>query len=420
MSRIIENPDNVRRAEIVVGIPSYKESDSIGFVVEQVDAGLQKYFHKQDSVIINVDNNSPDDTKGAFFKSKTRSSKMYISTAKGLKGKGRNIRNLFEAGVEFGAKAIVMVDADLLSITPQWIQYLIEPIYFDHDYVIPIYVRHKYDGTITNNIAYPLTRVLYGMRTRQPIAGDFGFSGRLARAFLAEKTWTDNVSEFGIDIWMTTIAIARGFKICQAFMGASKTHRTKDPGAHLGPMFYQVVGTIFSMAVDFEYLWKYSAESLPTNIFGFGLGVKEEPEAVDVDTVRLHKSFIEGVIKHWKIWTTVIAPLNLEDLQQLKGVAVDKVKMPADLWARVLFDYIVAFRDELVDRDNLLMSLIPIYYIRTLGFVNDTRDMNTKEAEDFLEEECRIMEKEIYYLIAKWNQTPRKDGIPSIAQYLVK
>lgn len=420
MSRIIENPDRVKRAEIVVGIPSYKESDSIGFVVKQVDAGLQKYFHSQDCVIINVDNNSPDDTKGAFLKTKTRSPKMYISTDKGVKGKGRNIRNLFEAGVEFGAKAIVMVDADLLSITPRWIQYLIEPIYFDHDYVIPIYVRHKYDGTITNNIAYPLTRVLYGMRTRQPIAGDFGFSGRLARAFLAEKTWTDNVSEFGIDIWMTTIAIARGFKICQAFMGASKTHRAKDPGAHLGPMFYQVVGTIFSMAVDFEYLWKYSAESLPTNIFGFGLGVKEEPEAVNVDTVRLHKSFIEGVIKHWKVWTTVIAPLNLEDLQQLKGVDVDKVKMPADLWARVLFDYIVAFRDELVDRDNLLMSLIPIYYIRTLGFVNDTKDMNTKDAEDFLEEECRIMEKEIYYLIAKWNQTPRKDGIPSIAQYLAK
>jgi hypothetical protein len=30
------------------------------------------------------------------------------------------------------------------------------------------------------------------------------------------------------------------------------------------------------------------------------------------------------------------------------------------------------------------------------------------------------MQSEVYYLIAKWNQTPRKDGIPSIAQYLVE
>jgi glycosyltransferase involved in cell wall biosynthesis len=420
MNRIVENPDKVRRAEVVVGIPSYKESDSIGYVTGKVDEGLVKFFGRKDCVIINVDNNSPDDTKQAFMGQKTRLPKLYISTAPGVKGKGRNIRNLFEAAVELGAKAIVMVDADLTSITPQWVQFLIEPLYMGHDYVIPIYVRHKYDGTITNNIAYPLTRVLYGLRTRQPIAGDFGLSGKLARAYLTEKTWDDNVSEFGIDIWMTTIAISRGFQVCQTFMGAPKSHRAKDPGAELGPMFYQVVGTIFSLAVDFEYLWKYSAESLPTNIFGFGLGVREEPPPVRVDSGRLLKSFVQGLIKHWKIWTRVIAPLNLDDLNKLQKMSADKIKVSADLWARILFDFIVAYRDRLIERSELLNALIPIYYIRTLAFVNDTRDMGTKEAEDFLEEECRIMEEEIYYLIAKWNQTPRQDGIPSIAQYLME
>lgn len=418
MSHIIENPDKVRRAEIVVGIPSYKEADSIGHVTSRVDAGLEKYFGRKDCVIINVDNDSPDNTREAFLKAETRMPKLYISTPKGVRGKGRNIRNLLEAGVELGAKAIAMVDADLTSITPAWIQYLVEPIYMDHDYVIPIYVRHKYDGTITNNIAYPLTRVLYGMRTRQPIAGDFGFSGKLARAYLTEKTWDENVSEFGIDIWMTTIAISRGFNVCQTFMGAPKSHRAKDPGAHLGPMFFQVVGTVFSLAVDFEYLWKYSSDSLPTNIFGFGLGVTDEPEPVAVDRDRLLKSFIGGLIKYWKIWSKVIAPLNLDDLNHLQKMSADKIRVPADLWARILFDYVVAYRDSLADRTVLLNSLIPIYYIRTLAFVNDTKDMNTKEAEDFLEDECRIMEDEIYYLIAKWNQTPRHDGIPSIAQYL--
>lgn len=420
MSRIIENPEKINRAEIVVGIPSYKEENSISRVTSKVDQGLIKFFSRKDCVIINVDNNSPDGTKDAFLNTKTRTPKLYISTPKGIKGKGRNIKNLFEAGVEFGAKAIVMVDADLTSITPQWMQYLIEPIYLDHDYVIPIYIRHKYDGTITNNIAYPLTRVLYGLRTRQPIAGDFCFSGRLARAYLTEKTWNENVSEFGIDIWMTTIAIARGFKVCQAFMGAPKSHRAKDPGAHLGPMFYQVVGTIFNLAVDFEYLWKYSSESLPTNIFGFGLGVKEDPPVVQVNSENLLRSFLKGKDEYGQIWEKVISPFNMEDLMKLREVSADKIKVTSDLWARILFDYIVAFRDELVQRSTLLNSLIPIYYIRTLGFVNETQDMDTRETEDFLEMECRLMEDEIYYLIAKWNQTPRKDGIPSIAKYLGK
>jgi len=420
MDRLVENPDGVKRAEIVVGIPSYNEATSIGYVVKKVDEGLNRYFWRRDSVILNVDNNSPDDTKGAFLATPTRTPKLYISTPPGAKGKGRNIRNLLEAAVELGAGTVIMVDADLKSITPQWVQYLAEPVLMGYDFVIPIYVRHKYDGTITNNITYPLTRVLWGLRTRQPIAGDFAFSGRLARAYLTEKTWDENVHQFGIDIWMTTIAIARRFKVCQTFLGAPKSHRAKDPASHLGPMFYQVVSTIFQLAIDFEYLWKDVSDSLPTSIFGFGLGVKEDPPSVEVSTNKLYESFIRGEEEYGEVWQKVIAPLNLEDLLRVKGQGVDEVEVPADLWARVLFDYIVAYRDEVVERPLLLNSLIPIYYIRTLSFVNSTKEMEIKEAEEFLEEECRIMEAEKYYLIAKWNQTPRRDGLPSIAQFLAE
>jgi glycosyltransferase involved in cell wall biosynthesis len=416
--QIVENPERIKRAEIVVGIPSFKEADSIGHVVSKVDLGLNRYFEKKNSVIINVDNFSPDGTKEAFLSVKSRTPKLYCSTAKGVRGKGRNIKNLFQAGVELGAKAILMVDADLQSITPDWIEYFTEPIYMGYDYVIPIYVRHKYDGTITNNITYPLTRVLYGLRTRQPIAGDFCFSGRLARAFLTEKTWNRNVSEFGIDIWMTTIAIARGFNVCQTFLGAPKSHRAKDPSGHLGPMFYQVVGTLFDLVVDFEFLWKDTAASRPTSIFGFGLGVKEDPPIVNVNEKNLLVQFKKGSREYGKIWKKVVAEINLEDLLQNLNRDVKDVRLPADLWARILFDYIVSYRDESGLRDQLLLSLIPIYFLRTLGFINKTRELDTKEAEDYLDSECRKMEEEKYYLIAKWNQTPRKDGIPSIAQYL--
>ncbi|RLG46909.1 MAG: hypothetical protein DRN90_05765, partial [Thermoproteota archaeon] len=134
----------------------------------------------------------------------------------------------------------------------------------------------------------------------------------------------------------------------------------------------------------------------------------------------LYESFIRGEEEYGEVWQKVIAPLNLEDLLRVKGQGVDEVEVPADLWARVLFDYIVAYRDEVVERPLLLNSLIPIYYIRTLSFVNSTKEMEIKEAEEFLEEECRIMEAEKYYLIAKWNQTPRRDGLPSIAQFLAE
>ena len=147
--------------------------------------------------------------------------------------------------MSLNAKAVVVVDADLKSITTGWIKYLAEPLLGRFDYVAPIYARHKYDGSITNHIAYPMLRALYGLRVRQPIGGDFGFSGKLARAFLTEKLWNDKIAHFGIDIWMTTIAIARRFNVCQAFLGTPKIHNPKDPAKDLGPMFTQVVSTLF-------------------------------------------------------------------------------------------------------------------------------------------------------------------------------
>ena len=58
-----------------------------------------------------------------------------------------------------------------------------------YEFVAPLYARHRYDGTITNTIVYPLTRALYGKRIRQPIGGDFGFSGDLAARFLEFEDW---------------------------------------------------------------------------------------------------------------------------------------------------------------------------------------------------------------------------------------
>jgi hypothetical protein len=144
------------------------------------------------------------------------------------------------------------------------VELLLRPIYEgSFDYVTPLYARHKFDGTITNNIVYPLTRALYGKRVSQPIGGDFGFSGKLAEFYLNKEVWETDVARFGIDIWMTTLAIAEGYKICQSYLGA-KIHDAKDPGSDLGPMFTQVVSSVFGLMENYQSLWKeiHSSQSL--------------------------------------------------------------------------------------------------------------------------------------------------------------
>jgi glycosyltransferase involved in cell wall biosynthesis len=398
------NPEKIKKAEMVVCIPSYKEADSISYPVTQADKGLDKYFQENDSVIINCDNNSPDNTKQVFLDTPTKAPKIYLSTDPGIKGKGNNFRNLFKKVVDLGAKAVVVVDADLKSITPEWIKHLGEPLFEGFSYVAPLYVRHKYDGTITNGIAYPMTRALYGRRVRQPIGGDFGFAGELSNVYLKSRTWDQAVANFGIDIWMTTLAINQKVQVCQAFMGRPKIHRTKDPGGDLGPMFRQVVGTIFAMMKEFESFWTKVKYSRPTAIYGFGLGEVEMPPKVDVNTDNLLQQFHMGFDKFSHIWKEILTADVYRKLQEIKGLKEMEFNFPTDLWARLLFDTAVSYGEASVEPDEIMDSLIPLYFGRTLSFVKRTKKMSIKQAEEAIENDCETFEMTKPYLLQRWKK----------------
>lgn len=136
--RQLINPHHLREAEVIVGFPSFNEAGTISNVAATADRGLREYFPHQKCVIINADNDSLDGTREAFLATDTKTPKIYASTSKGVTGKGRNVRNLLLAAVELKARAVVIVDADLTSFTPKWIQRLGEPLLRGFDYVSPI------------------------------------------------------------------------------------------------------------------------------------------------------------------------------------------------------------------------------------------------------------------------------------------
>src|SRR3989454_4235191 len=197
------------RADIVVGIPSFGNAATIEHVTETAAEGLRRNFPNMRAVIVNADGGSEDGTRD-----RVRASADGVPTItgryQGESGKGSAFRAIFEAVGLLDAKACGVVDSDLRSIPPEWIARLIGPVVRgEADYVTPLYARHKHDGTITNTIAYPLTRALYGARVRQPIGGGFGFSAALARVYLPGPVWGNHGARLGIDIFITPPALVR-------------------------------------------------------------------------------------------------------------------------------------------------------------------------------------------------------------------
>lgn len=398
----IENPENIKEADLVVGIPSLNEEAAIRHTTEQVALGLETYFGDLKTVIINLDNNSTDGTREAFLNAESRIPRMRILTAEGVSGKGNNIRNLLKIIPELGAKGALVVDADLRSLTPKWIKNLGEPLFNDFGFVAPIYLRHKYDGTITNNIVYPVTRCLYGRRVRQPVGGDVGFSSDMAAYFLENDTWTEAVANYGIDIWMTTLAMHSRKPITQAFLGTPKVHRVRDPSGEIGAPFRQVVETMFNLQVKFAPFWKEVKRSRPTAIFGFGLGESDVPPPVHVDAELLYERFTKGCLASAEIFREVLEPATRTKISEVLELGERHLEFPTLLWAKCLFEFSLAYRDRIFDAVTLLDALSPLYFGKTLSFVRSTEGMGVQQAEEYIEEQCLAFEEVKPYLLERW------------------
>jgi hypothetical protein len=399
---IQENPDNLSSADIVVAISSRNDADTIAFPTEQVSLGLREYFKGRKAVIVACDDASKDATKDAFFGAPCQVPRIYLSTVEGATGKGTSIKHLLRLVRTLGASAIVVVGADLKSITPKWIRHLGEPLFDDFGFVAPLYLRHKYDGNLTNNFAYPFTRCLYGRRVRQPIVGDFGFSGELAQFYLGHETWDDDVAHAGIGIWMSTLAMYHRRPITQAFLGSPKIHKPREPSAEPGALFRQVIGTMFHLSEAFAPFWREVRWSRPTAIFGFGLGETEMPPPVSVDIEGLHDGLRRGAESYADVWKEALAPATHAKVQEVLDLDFAHFEFPTTLWAQCLFDAAVAYRDRILPRDQLLDSLAPLYQGKTLTYVRATEGMAMHQAEEYVEEQCLAYEEAKPYLLARW------------------
>jgi len=390
--RLRDGLARVGRADLLVGIPSFNNARTVGHVARTVALGLRTHFPGATPVIVNADGGSTDGTSDVVARS-TGDIPTITGAYVGPPGKGSAFRAIFEIATQLGVEACAVVDSDLRSITPEWIDRLIAPVRGGTaDYVTPLYARHKFDGTITNNVAYPLTRALYGVQLRQPIGGEFGFSPAIARDFLdgtalgGSDVWSTDVARFGIDIYMTTTALVTGRRVVQAFLGA-KIHDPKDPGADLAPMFGQVVSTLFRLAIANPEAWLPVRGSHAAAIVGSIDPV--EPEAVNASVELLRQKYLAGRKEHQSTWKSILSrpvPDRVDDLS----------------WAGIVFDFLLASRARPDELQGYVTALVPLYFARVASFIEEAADLDTEAAEALVERQAATFEALKPELVGRW------------------
>jgi glycosyltransferase involved in cell wall biosynthesis len=402
----IRRLEKIEHVDLIVGIPCFNNDTTIEHVIDIASEGIAKHYQDRKAVIIISDGGSTDDTRElARDKTVYPFIEKLVTIYRGLPGKGSALRMIFEAANSLNARACILCDADLRSITPDWIKALADPVLeHGHDFVAPVYSRYKYDATITNNIAYNLTRALFGKRVRQPIGGDFGLSQDMIDHYFycGQDIWVTDIAKFGIDIWMTISAIVSGMSICQAYLG-TKVHDVKDPLENLGPMFRQVVHPLFQLMETHAELWKSIKESTPIPVYGESL--TQEPEPFSVDLPGMVENYKEGFNNLSVLWEKIINPESFAVLKSLaRNRKKDHFHMPTEDWVKIVYDFASTFHRWKRDRGKLVEIMRPLYYARVASFINETKDMNNAQAEEVIERQAQTFERLKPYLLKMWDK----------------
>jgi len=204
--------------KLFVIFPARNESKTIAQCIET--AKKSKY----EPEILVVDGNSSDKTRkeakntGAIVKTQSRGI---------FPAKGRAMKDGIREAISKGADYIAFLDADIVNLTPEWVDLLAEPVIERAcDMSRGYYRRAEYDGAVTKLIAKPLSWVFFPeiAHFNQPLCGEICATSELFKALLKSRDWPNG---WGIDIWLLIEAAMKDYYIVEVYLG-TKVHTSRQ------------------------------------------------------------------------------------------------------------------------------------------------------------------------------------------------
>jgi hypothetical protein len=407
-------PDEVRAsaeragpADLLIGLATAGPIPALPAVAAAVRAGLDAHFAGQSAAVVHVDQ-APSEASTAAVAAALGDLRLLPVTSSGAGHGGEDgldwagaVRSVLTVGRLLQARAIVMLNADLGSMTPEWLRGLAAPVLKeDYGLVLPLYRRYRYDGTLTQALVVPLIRSLFGRQLAHPIAEEFACSRAAAGVFLEQPIWETDLGRSGLEFWLPAATIERGLTVSQAVLGPRTVAPSAQPPAPLGRTVGRVAGALFELAERSEDFWLDIRGSEP--VVSFGVPPEPLPGGPAVDPERMQIGFVQGVRDLLPVWERILAPENLGEVLELSDRPLDRFRFSDRLWTRVVYDFLLAYRARVVYRSHAAQSLAPLYLGRAASVILDTQARPPAAMSQSAARLGGTFEEEKPYLVDRW------------------
>ena len=312
---------------------------------------------------------------------------------------GQALRTLLSVAGRLEVRGAVLLDATLAGLPPEAIRALLGPVAAGQaDCALPAYTRSVAEGTLTTNLLAPLTRALYGRAGQQMVGGCAALSGALLQRLIERTAEVEGWTAPATEIWLTTTALLSDGPVVQVHLGRRPSPRARP--ADLPTIVAETVGPLLTLMGRHREAWQEAHDARAVPLIGGPATMLPDQGGPDVE--RMVRAFRLGLKDLLPVWEQIMPDTTLTDLYPLPFVAPDEFRFAPRLWARVIGDFAVAYRDRRLPSDHLLRALTPLYLGRVAAFLLETHDRSPAEIEQALEEIAGAFEAEKPTLIGRW------------------
>jgi len=273
------------------------------------------------------------------------------------------------------------------------------------DLAVPCYDLPPHTSLINSAILYPLTRALFASDVRFPLAVDLGLSMRMAERLSRAALRIAATNQEEALLWPVNEAAIAGFNVDQFEVGARI--QPQPAGTDLNTMLPLVAGSLFSDIDAKAAFWQRFRMSRPASSPTLKPVPLPHPLSTEgaADIVSRVRTFQLAYTNLQEVWRLVLPPNSLLGLKRLSQTDAGAFRMPESLWARIVFDFLLAFRLRTISRGHLLGALIPLY----LGWVASHMNITASGigAEQHIEAVAAAFETDRTYLVSRWRWPDR-------------
>ncbi len=308
--------------------------------------------------------------------------------------------NAAQSGREHGAKALLILGPESDSLSPPALRSLADAVLKTSiDLAVPHYSLPSHAGLINSAILYPLTRAVFASRVRFPLSIDLGMSSRMAERLAGVAEPISAANQPDALLWPVNEAVAAGFVSDEVDVGSRAMPQPSDPD--INSILALITGSLFADIESKAALWQRPRKPPLVRRPMVDAGLND----ATADVARMVAAFQLANANLQEIWSLVLPPNSLLLLRRCSALEPATFRMPDSLWARIVYDFLIAYRLRTINRGHLLGALIPLYLAWVAGHFNVVASGTSPERH--VEAVASAFEADKPYLVARWRWPDR-------------